>query len=466
MTTNNRRVLFLCAASLLSGGGVEGFVRPTARLVSSPSFSSIATTSSSPARSFLPAPLLAVANATEVSTSEETASASLVPPLSKDEEDEATLTTTTTTTTTSTLMSATTTIADDDSSASFDEEYKRGFLTIAFITFLNASLSPVWHVVFEGNGPPPLFLNAVVSSVALMGLLGFAPLLDSQVASTSALADTPDQEKWGKQSFRGGIELGLWKGLGTTCHIYGMALTTANHGAFLLQLTTLIVPVLQGLRGAEKIPRQIQAAVVLALLGIYAFTQDPTSVSDIVSGDASQIQLGDALVLGAAFFYSIYDIQTFYWGREVPRTELVTIKVGFQALLSLGLCAIAARPETMDYLTTSGDGGPDWIVFVPTVLWTGLIVNALATFLQVGGMQAVGPTRAQTIFASQPLWASIMNYVFLGATMGLQGFVGGGSFLGALFLAATAEAPTPIVDDDNDEVLEVKMADGSSTTSL
>jgi drug/metabolite transporter (DMT)-like permease len=58
-------------------------------------------------------------------------------------------------------------------------------------------------------------------------------------------------------------------------------------------------------------------------------------------------------------------------------------------------------------------------------------------------MQAVGPTRAQTIFASQPLWASIMNYAFLGEMMGLQGVLGGGSFLGALFLAATSEAPKP-----------------------
>lgn len=58
-------------------------------------------------------------------------------------------------------------------------------------------------------------------------------------------------------------------------------------------------------------------------------------------------------------------------------------------------------------------------------------------------MQSVGPTRAQTIFASQPLWASILNFVFLGEIMGVQGFLGGAAFLGALFLAATAEAPLP-----------------------
>lgn len=226
---------------------------------------------------------------------------------------------------------------------------------------------------------------------------------------------------------------------GTTCHIYGMALTTANHGAFLLQMTTLIVPVVQGLRGAESIPRQIQLAVILALVGITAFTQDPTGAAGAASLDAAQVQLGDALVLAAAAFYSAYDIQTFYWGREVPRKELVTIKIGFQAVLSIVLCAVASGSDVLSYL----ESDPNWLVVVPTILWSGLIVNALATFLQVGGMQSVGPTRAQTIFASQPLWASIMNFAFLGETMGLQGFMGGGSFLGALFLAATADAPLP-----------------------
>lgn len=162
-----------------------------------------------------------------------------------------------------------------------------------------------------------------------------------------------------------------------------MALTTANHGAFLLQMTTLIVPVLQGLRGAEEIPRQIQFAVALALAGIFAFTQDPAGSANISDIDAAQQQIGDILVLGAAAFYSLYDIQTFYWGREVPRTELVTIKIGFQAVLSIVLCAVASSGQVVDWINS----GPEWNVVVPTILWSGLIVNALATFLQVGGMQ-------------------------------------------------------------------------------
>ena len=213
---------------------------------------------------------------------------------------------------------------------------------------------------------------------------------------------------------------------------------------------SLAVDVIQGIRG-ERIPPQIQLTVLLALAGIVAFTQDPTGLEATSSSaatataaaaiDPAQIQLGDSLVLAAAFLYSLYDIQTYYWGREVPRTELVTIKIGFQAVLSIALCAVAAGTEVLDYLQSQ----PDWGLVVPVVLWSGLIVNALATFLQVGGMQSVGPTRAQTIFASQPLWAGILNFVFLGEIVGTQGLLGGGAFLGALFLAATAEAPPPVV---------------------
>lgn len=80
-------------------------------------------------------------------------------------------------------------------------------------------------------------------------------------------------------------------------------------------------------------------------------------------------------------------------------------------------------------------------MLVPVIIWSGVAVNAVAPFLQVGGQQAIGPTRCQTIYASQPLWAALMSFFFLGETIGIQGLVGGTAFLSALFLAATAEPP-------------------------
>mmetsp|Transcript_19131 Transcript_19131/g.27659 ORF Transcript_19131/g.27659 Transcript_19131/m.27659 type:complete len:451 (-) Transcript_19131:258-1610(-) len=314
-------------------------------------------------------------------------------------------------------------------------DYAKGFLIIGFITFLNASSNPMWHAATAGGGPPPLLLNAAVSSVAFLGLLAGGSLLDSNVGTMSNLAENDDKDD-GFQNWYGGMELGFWKFLGTTCHIYGLSLTTANHGAFLIQLTTLIVPVIQGLQG-ERISRQMQAAVGLALLGVFAFTQDPSSAAEGADAIATQT-IGDALCVACALFYSFYDIQTFKWGKLIPRTQLVTTKIGTQALLSMSLCGALAWDESAEFFANNPDLLAGGSLLVPVVLWTGLIVNALATFLQVGGMQAIGPTRAQTIFASQPLMSAILSFIFLGETIGIQGAAGGSAFLFALYLAITS----------------------------
>ena len=72
-----------------------------------------------------------------------------------------------------------------------------------------------------------------------------------------------------------------------------------------------------------------------------------------------------------------------------------------------------------------------------------MAVNCLAPFLQVSGQQAVGPARAQILFARQPLWAAVMSYFFLGERVCIEGMIGGRAFLLAVFVAATAKTPDP-----------------------
>ena len=385
---------------------------------------------------------------------------------------------------------------------SSNREYQRGLITIGFITLLFSSNSPVLHAAFQTTatgvaGPPCLLLNAAVSAVALVGLLlggdtleqntDLPSTLQSQkqsqpppakgdanaqvVSNKSAILgggvqepqepflEAPPQStllslltsmtQEDKLVLQGGLELGLWKFLGTTANIYGLSLPTAAHGAFLIQLTTLIVPVVQGIMGVP-IPQRIQWSIVLALAGVVCFTQDPTGTPSM---------MGDGLCVLAAMFYATYDLRLFSWGKKVVPRRLITGKIATQAMLSLGLLLTAgstsglfgttssgsatsdlsAWQETLHYLSTN----PQWSVLIPVVLWSGIVVNALAPFLQVGGQQAVGPTRCQTIYASQPLWAAIMGFVVFGETIGWQGLVGGSAFLTALFLAATTEAPDP-----------------------
>ena len=347
-------------------------------------------------------------------------------------------------------------------------EYQTGLITIGFITLLFSSNSPVLHAAFTQEAgtaaPPVLLLNAAVSVVALVGLLLGGETLEQNTDLPSSLQEQSTIREESKRkseqarsllALKGGCELGLWKFLGTTANIYGLSLTTAAHGAFFIQLTTLIVPVVQGLMGVP-IPRRIQFSVVLALAGVLLFAQDPTGTPSAV---------GDLLCIVAAGFYATYDLRLFSWGKQVAPRRLITGKIATQALLSLGLLfsagststifgsslgvsELSAWDETMQYLSNN----PQWSVLIPVVLWSGVAVNAIAPFLQVGGQQAVGPTRCQTIYASQPLWAALMSFFAFGETIGLEGLIGGSAFLTALFLAATAEAPDPDCDEPTCEV--------------
>jgi len=365
----------------------------------------------------------------------------------------------------------------NEQSSSSSTEYQRGIMTIGFITLLFASNSPVLHAAFTSSSssslsslglegtipsfspPPVLLLNAAVSVVALVGLwLGGeslesktttvttttkttisttttpVELLTSSSSSSSSLSvslteyrqQTQEDPNW--TALQAGVELGLWKFLATTANLYGLAYTTAGHGALLIQLTTLIVPVVQGIQGVP-IPTRIQTSIVLALAGVICFTQD-------TSGTPSA--LGDALCVLAAIFYATYDLRLFTWGKQVNARTLITTKIATQALFSLGLLAILGRSDTMEFLSHATMD--TWKSLLPVILWSGIAVNAIAPYLQVGGQQVVGPTRCQTIYASQPLWAAIMSYIWLGETIGIQGMIGGSAFLVALFLAATTEA--------------------------
>jgi len=340
-----------------------------------------------------------------------------------------------------------------------EKSYRNGLITIGFITLLFASNSPALHSVFSmtTNAPPVLLINAAVTVVGLTGVVLSSPFLGKVVPDPSKRLDDADSLSFptnveivddaGKSttfsnnliarvigpSTIAGAELGLWKTLGTTANIYGLSQTSSDHGAFLIQLTTLIVPAAQGFMGVP-IPTRIWTAIGLALGGVFMFTQDPSQ-----SDSASVI--GDLLCALAAIFYATYDLRLFKWGKLVPTVELITTKMVTQSLLSFGMLSALGREETINFMSQSSFHDLELVGVV--TLWSGLAVNCLAPYLQVSGQQAVGPARAQILYASQPLWAAIMSFFLLGERFGAEGYIGGSAFLGAMFLAATAEMPDP-----------------------
>lgn len=320
-------------------------------------------------------------------------------------------------------------------------EYSRGLATVSFVTLLFASNSPVLRSAFTSveHVPPPLLVNAVASGTALSGLIVGAPLLRGVPAPASIEASATSELN--RESLRAGAELGLVKCVGTSFNLYGLSLTSADHGAFLIQLTTLLVPVAQAFQGVP-IPPRIWAAVGTALVGLAIFTADPSDAAASLTGDASCV--------AAALCYALYDLRLFVWGKRVTPLRLIQNKVAAQAALAVTAVPLLAYADARQFVESVTPS--DLVALAPLVLWSGIVVNGVAPFLQVGGQQAVGPARAQVVYASGPLWAALLSLAVLGETIGPQGLLGGAAFLAAVLLAAGTPAPDPACEEEVCEV--------------
>ena len=113
-------------------------------------------------------------------------------------------------------------------------------------------------------------------------------------AETATLADaeasTSEAVRW-----LAGAELGGYLFFGNCAQVLGLQWTTADRAAFLVQLTTIIVPVLEAGVQRTSLPARTWAACGLATVGVAVLSSDGlTGAADL---------RGDALIVLSAFFY-------------------------------------------------------------------------------------------------------------------------------------------------------------------
>ena len=70
------------------------------------------------------------------------------------------------------------------------------------------------------------------------------------------------------------------------------------------------------------------------------------------------------------------------------------------------------------------------------MLWNGALATALTTYLQTVGQRSVSATKANVIYSSQPIWASLFSFLFLHETITATNAMGAVLLCLAVFLAA------------------------------
>jgi drug/metabolite transporter (DMT)-like permease len=157
---------------------------------------------------------------------------------------------------------------------SSDDEHTSALALLAAVPVVWGTYAPLVKYTLSLDRAPPVLLFNLASYAA-----SFAALAMTLFAARLPLMS------W--TALQGGMELGLWLFLGSTvqgqctviCHlhmqvtfavvaVYGLQDTTASRAAFLVQMTTVFVPILESIASRKALPPQLWLACSLALAGI------------------------------------------------------------------------------------------------------------------------------------------------------------------------------------------------------
>lgn len=217
-----------------------------------------------------------------------------------------------------------------------------------------------------------------------------------------------------KPLFLSGFSLGFLLFIGFYAQTEGMRHTSVANAGFITGLNVPLVPVLAWLVFKKSASWNVWLGVSCATLGLYLLTV----------GDNLQFNNGDALVLVCAFAFAIHILLTDKFVVNVPIMSLSIIQMAAVAIYSL--IALLFTNEPFFYEQGSSSALEILLdpVIISAILVTGLLGSAYAYWAQSACQRHLEPSKVALIFATEPVFAFLSAWVFLGEVLGVKGSLG------------------------------------------
>lgn len=193
----------------------------------------------------------------------------------------------------------------------------------------------------------------------------------------------------------GGLFCGIASFVAGSLQQVGLVYTTAGKAGFITSMDIVIVPLLL-IFLKQKVGIFTWAGVVLASFGLYlvCMTEDLT------------IELGDGLVLGCAFFYSVQILLIDHFAERVDAVKLSFLQFMVSGILS-GI--IAPVTETISL--------PSIVDCAVPILYTAILEVSIAFTLQIIGQKDTPPAIATIIMSLEAVFSAVCGALFLGEAM-------------------------------------------------
>jgi len=245
--------------------------------------------------------------------------------------------------------------------------------------------------------------------VAIRFMLGALILLPG-----TRLRPLPSRGEW-----FAGLLLGALLGVGFATQAVGLAYTTASRSAFIVALSSVLAPLVAFVAVRERLSWWTVAALGLATAGIY-FLTDP-GAGGLNRGD--WWTLITALVFGAQIV-AVHELGIRFDIRRLVFIEIVVVAAG------VGVAAPLLEPVRFAVTTRS----------VLALAYCGVAATAVALLLQMRAQKDLSSGRAALLFCTEPVFASLASWLWLGERLSLTQWVGGGMIVVGMLVAEPKEA--------------------------
>lgn len=212
----------------------------------------------------------------------------------------------------------------------------------------------------------------------------------------------------------GGVATGLFVGVGMILQTVGLKYTTASNVGFLTSLYIPLVPFVAALVYQARTGWREALAIVLATAGIGLMSIDPATLS---------MNYGDVLTVGAALMFAFQIVFVKRFSTEGEAIWMAWFQIAMTAVVSAAALPFEER----------------LLVVTPRLVWAFVITifgaTLVAYLLQSYGQRYTSANRAALIFATEPVFAGLTGYLYLGERMGARGWLGGALVLAAVLIA-------------------------------
>ncbi|GCE28496.1 membrane protein [Dictyobacter alpinus] len=284
------------------------------------------------------------------------------------------------------------------------------------------SIAAIWGMTFVlvqdaiATLPPFSFL-AIRFSVAVLLLL---PFLRSQPHTSNTSAEYRSARMW-----IGGIVIGSFLFMGYALQTFSLLYTTSGKSGFLTGLSVTLVPLLSWLVLRSRPTRTALIGVGCATVGLYL----------LAFVDIRSINPGDILAFLCAIGFGLQIVYTGKFSTGTSASQIAILQLATVAILST-IAALFFEP--WQHIIQSGMMLQPNIIIALVV--TAVFATAIAYLAQTHIQKYTTPTRVALIFASEPVFAALADYLWHGIALGPRALIGcllilGGTLLTELPLA-------------------------------